>query len=75
MARNQRDTPPLKDGEYWATCKERSPMAAILNGHGAVFPQSRMTVRDGWAYFMRDGKEVWRCNARYAAFNFTIQDA
>jgi hypothetical protein len=65
----------LADGEYWATCRERNEISAALNGHSAVFPQALVTVADGWAFFYRDGKEVWTCNARYAAANFNIQKA
>lgn len=32
-----------------------------------------MTVKDGWAFFQRDGVEVWTCNAVYAAANFDVQ--
>jgi archaeosine-15-forming tRNA-guanine transglycosylase len=65
----------LADGEYWVTCRERNEISAALNGHSAVFPQARMTVADGWAVFYRNGKEVWTCNARYAAAKFVIQTA
>nr|WP_244118702.1 hypothetical protein [Burkholderia gladioli] len=65
----------LPDGEYWATSKESTLLAAGMNGHSEVFPQCRMTVRDGWAYFHRGGVEVWHCNVIYAEANFTIQDA
>nr|WP_249179575.1 hypothetical protein [Burkholderia vietnamiensis] len=65
----------LPDGDYWATCRERNEISAALNGHSAVFPQARMVVRSGWAYFYRRDEEVWSCNVRYAAANFVIQMA
>ncbi|WP_321920145.1 hypothetical protein [Paraburkholderia tropica] len=65
----------LVDGEYCATCRERNPLSAAANGHSLVFPQARMVVADGWATFYRDGKEVWSCNAVYAAANFNVQTA
>nr|WP_081069220.1 hypothetical protein [Burkholderia diffusa] len=65
----------LVDGEYVATCRERNPLSAAANGHSLVFPEARVTVRAGWAYFYRDGVEVWSCNAAYAAANFNIQNA
>ena len=34
----------LQDGEYWATCRERTRLAASANGYGPVFPQAKMTV-------------------------------
>lgn len=70
-----RDGEPLANGEYWATCRERNNLSAALNGHGDVFPQARMTVKDGWAFFYRNAEEVWNCNARYAAANFIVQQA
>ena len=63
----------LPDGEYWATCKERNALAAALNGHGAVFPQARMTVKNGTATFHRNGVELWVCNSIYAAVHFQVE--
>lgn len=65
----------VTDGEYWATCREPNELHAALNGHSAVFPQARMSVKNGWATFTRNGVEVWVCNARYAAVNFIVQPA
>ena len=65
----------LADGEYLATCRERNEISAALNSHSAVFPRARVTVAKGWAFFYRDGVEVWTCNARYAAANFDTQNA
>ncbi|MBJ9676326.1 hypothetical protein [Burkholderia gladioli] len=65
----------LPDGDYWVTCRERNALSAAANGHSQVFPQAKMIVRDGWAYFYRDDDEVWTCNVRYAATNFVIQSA
>ncbi|WP_332451286.1 hypothetical protein, partial [Burkholderia ubonensis] len=53
----------LPNGEYWAMCRERNVISAAANGHSQVFPKARMTVKDGWAFFQRDGVEVWTCNA------------
>nr|WP_244097100.1 hypothetical protein [Burkholderia ambifaria] len=76
MTKSRRPDPDLlPDGEYWATCRERNEISAALNGHSAVFPQARMTVKSGWAYFHRNDEEVWSCNVRYAASNFVIQAA
>ncbi|AOJ64673.1 hypothetical protein WI80_30305 [Burkholderia ubonensis] len=63
----------LPNGEYWAMCRERNVISAAANGHSQVFPKARMTVKDGWAFFQRDGVEVWTCNAVYAAANFNVQ--
>jgi archaeosine-15-forming tRNA-guanine transglycosylase len=65
----------LADGEYWATCRERNALSAAANGHSQVFPKARVVVKDGWATFFRDGKEVWHCHAAYAAANFNVQQA
>lgn len=76
MTRSKRKDPDLlPDGDYWATCRERDSLSAAMNGHGEVFPQTRMKVEGGWAYFYRDGQEVWSCNVRYAATNFIVQNA
>ncbi|CAI8695396.1 MULTISPECIES: hypothetical protein [Burkholderia] len=71
---NHRQT-TLQDGEYWAACKERNDLAAAVNGHGAVYPRTRMTVRDGVAVFHRGGNTLWTCRAHYALANFTIDPA
>jgi hypothetical protein len=63
----------LPDGEYWAVCRERNVISAAANGHSVVFPKAKMTVKDGWAYFHRDGIEIWSCNAAYAAAQFDVQ--
>ncbi|WP_059447336.1 hypothetical protein [Burkholderia territorii] len=65
----------LMDGDYEATCRERTILGAAANGHSAVFPRARMVVKGGWATFTRDGVEVWNCNARYAAAHFNVQPA
>lgn len=72
---SRRSSETLANGEYWATCRERNEISAALNGHGDVFPQARMTVIEGWAFFYKNGEEVWNCNARYAAANFVVRQA
>ncbi len=68
-------TAPLADGEYWAVCRERNVISAAANGHSLVFPKARMTVKDGWAFFHRDGVEIWSCNASYAEAQFDVHKA
>ncbi|RQR62901.1 hypothetical protein DIE12_34460 [Burkholderia sp. Bp9015] len=63
----------LADGQYRATCRERNPLSAAANGHSLVYPEARVIVKDGWAFFYRENVEVWNCNAAYAAANFNIQ--
>lgn len=63
----------LTDGDYLAVCRERTQHAATAHGYGAVFPEARMVVRDGWATFSRDGEVRWDCSARYAAAHFEIR--
>lgn len=41
------ETPTLADGDYWATCRERTKLAATANGYGSVFPQAKMSAKDG----------------------------
>lgn len=64
---------PLSDGTYRATCKERSLLAAGMNGHSLVYPVSIVTVRTDQATFRKDGKTVWTCSAAYAAMHFHIE--
>ncbi|SAK98388.1 hypothetical protein AWB76_07522 [Caballeronia temeraria] len=56
-----------------AFCKERSALAAAVNGHGPVYPQAPCKVAKGMAIFLREGKEVWRCNAGYAEVHFKLE--
>ncbi len=72
---NEQNTGTLADGDYIATCRERTIFAATAHGYGTVFPEAMMTVKDGWAIFARDGVEVWNCSARYAAAHFDVQAA
>lgn len=61
-----------REGHYLAACKERSKLSAMVNGHGAVFPQAHCRIANAEAVFTKDGVEVWRCNANYAAFHFLL---
>ncbi|MDI2145042.1 hypothetical protein KBJ94_23630 [Pseudomonas sp. ITA] len=62
----------LSDGDYIARCRQATLISATVNGHSQVFPQAHMTVKDGYATFFKDGKEVWGCNAVYAAAHFDV---
>jgi hypothetical protein len=64
---------PLADGRYTAACKERTSLSAAMNGHSQIYPSADMTIRDGWAYFYRDGVEVWDCNGAYAEMHFLVE--
>lgn len=55
-----------------AKCKEKSKLSALANGHGAIWPQAEVRIIDGWAYFYKDGKQVWECNETYAIKNFNL---
>ncbi|MDR5748963.1 hypothetical protein QCE73_38005 [Caballeronia sp. LZ029] len=66
-------TKALRDGTYQATCKARNALAEAMNGHSAVYPQARCTIEKGWAVSVREGKEVWECNAVYAEANFKLE--
>jgi hypothetical protein len=46
-----------------------------VKGHEEVFPQARCVSHGRWCTFFRDGKEVWDCNASYAAANFIFDPA
>ena len=62
----------LKDGQYVGRCKEKTFLAAAANGHSLVFPEAEVVISNGWATFYKDGKEVWSCNASYAAVHFEM---
>jgi len=61
---------PLALGRYEVRCKEPTRMNAVLNGHGAVWPQAEAVSDGKWVRFYRDGTVVYDCNAPYAAANF-----
>jgi hypothetical protein len=63
----------LSEGTYTAICKEKNFLAAAMNGHSLVFPEARCTVAKGSAVFDRDGVELWRCNAEYAAVHIILK--
>jgi hypothetical protein len=63
----------LRDGKYMASCKERNALAAAVNGHSLVYPEAHCKVSKGVAIFLREGKEVWRCNAGYAELHFKLE--
>jgi hypothetical protein len=63
----------LHDGRYKATCKERTTLAAAMNGHGLVFPEASCTILKGQAIFDRDGVELRRSNAAYAEAHFKLE--
>ncbi|MCA8050757.1 hypothetical protein [Burkholderia arboris] len=63
----------LQDGKYRAVCREKSALAAAINGHSQIYPEADVELKDGTAIFRRDGKIVWRCNAAYAELHFYIE--
>lgn len=63
---------PLSDGQYLATCRDKSLLAAVSNGHSSVWPSARMVIKGGDAEFFKDGKSVWSCNAGYAGAHFDL---
>jgi len=57
--------------------KEKVYVSKYSAGPGAIpylvgKPKSGLTkvIRDNWAYFYKDNKEVWSCNSEFASFNF-----
>lgn len=60
-----------------ARCREKTKLAAALNGHSAIWPEAEIRFEDdkhliGWAVFYRNGERVWSCNPMYAHANFDI---
>lgn len=60
---------------YKATCREKSALQAAMNGHVAVWSSATVRFENGWAYFERDGREVWSCNEAYARLHFDLVPA
>jgi hypothetical protein len=62
----------LPAGTYVLRCKEESLLRAGLNGHSLVWPACEAVSDGSWVSFFRGGKEIYRCNALYAAATFII---
>ncbi len=60
------------DGGARRLARRGEPLREFGSGHAAVYPRTRMTVRDGIAVFHRGGATLWTCRAHYALANFTI---
>jgi hypothetical protein len=73
MTKREIEMKALREGRYKASCKERSFLAAVLNGHSLVYPEARCIVAQGRAVFDHNGVEVWQCNAEYAALHFVLE--
>lgn len=63
---------PLAPGKYRAVCREQSVIAAAMHGHSAVWPEAEAVSDGKRVRFYRNGKEVYSCNAVYAAANFEV---
>lgn len=63
---------PLAAGRYLLRCKERNLLAAAANGHSAIWPEAEAESDGKFVRFLRNGKEVYACNGRYAAVNFEV---
>lgn len=64
----------LRDGQYVASCRDKTFIAAVSNGHSLVWPQARMVVRGNVARFFKTEGLVWSCNTAYAGGNFDIRE-
>lgn len=64
---------PLSPGRYLLSCKEASFIAAAANGHSPVWPESEAVSDGSRVVFTRQGKEVYSCNATYAAHHFNVK--
>lgn len=70
----KRPIKPLAKGAYVLRCREKSLIAAAANGHSAVWPEARAESDGTDVRFIREGKQIYFCNALYAAANFDIAD-
>lgn len=59
----------LPSGRYWAVPHAPFPLDGP-NGHDEVFPGAECISDGKWVRFVRDGDEIWACNATYAAAHF-----
>ncbi len=48
-------------------------MAAAMNGHSIIWPEADAESDGELVVFFKDGKQVYSCNATYAAFNFVAE--
>ena len=62
----------LAVGRYQIRCEEASALAAASNGHGSIWPKAEAVSDGEWVKFFRGGKEVFACNATYAAHHFAV---
>lgn len=62
----------LKKGIYVLRCRDKTMVAAATNGHSAIWPEADARCDGKWVKFFREGKEVFLCNASYAATHFEI---
>lgn len=65
-------TKPLPAGRYRIRCKEKTFFSAAANGHSAFWPEADAESDGKWVTVFRDGREVFSCNAAYAALNFAV---
>ncbi|RZT35462.1 hypothetical protein EV147_3905 [Cupriavidus agavae] len=63
----------LPPGRYWAIPHDPFPLDGP-NGHDEVYPGAECISDGHWVSFVRDGEEVWACNATYAAAHFDCKE-
>jgi len=62
---------PLVKGRYRLRCKENTLFSAAANGHSAIWPEADAESDGKMVHVLREGREVFACNATYAALNFS----
>jgi len=72
MVRTKAIDSKLPDGKYIAKCRQKTVLSAAANGHSLVFPEAHLVIKGNSASFSKEGKEVWSCNAGYAAAHFDV---
>lgn len=63
---------PLPPGKYLLRCKDKTVFSAAANGHSAIWPEADAESDGKLVRFVREGKEVYACNATYAALHFVV---
>ncbi|AMR78553.1 hypothetical protein [Cupriavidus nantongensis] len=73
MQRKTEAPAPLPAGRYRIRTREPNKLLAAMNGHSLVFPEADCVSDGKWCVFYRDDKQVWGCNALYAAAHFDCE--
>jgi hypothetical protein len=63
----------LPEGRYAVYLKEKTFLQAVCNGHLWIVKDTTAISTGEWVRFYVNGKQVWECNAMYAAAHFIFK--